>query len=121
MDCACRGTAMAEVGYNATVIARQDITPELAILRIRPDEPNFAFAPGQFAMIGLAHFSPRIDPDESDASHGPPEKLIRRAYSIASSSREKRYVELYLNLVHCGALTSRLWMLKPGDRLWLSP
>lgn len=50
-----------------------------------------------------------------------PGKLIRRAYSIASSSKVREYVELYVTFVRSGELTPRLWMLHPGDRLWLGP
>ncbi|MFV2072220.1 MAG: ferredoxin--NADP reductase [Thermoanaerobaculales bacterium] len=48
-----------------------------------------------------------------------PDKLIRRAYSIASSPEEADFLELYITLVRSGALTPRLWALKPGDHLWL--
>jgi ferredoxin--NADP+ reductase len=45
--------------------------------------------------------------------------MIRRAYSIASSSRKREYVEVFANLVRSGELTPRLFALAPGDRLWL--
>jgi ferredoxin--NADP+ reductase len=47
--------------------------------------------------------------------------LIRRAYSIASSSVEKDYLEFYVTLVASGELTPRLFALKYGARLFLAP
>ncbi|MBI4584610.1 MAG: ferredoxin--NADP reductase [Planctomycetes bacterium] len=47
--------------------------------------------------------------------------MIKRAYSIASSSVSKEYLEFYISLVYSGALTPRLFDLKNGGRLWLSP
>ena len=50
-----------------------------------------------------------------------PAKLIRRAYSIASSSLAREYMEFYVALVTTGALTPRLFTLRIGDRIWLGP
>jgi len=50
-----------------------------------------------------------------------PGKLIRRAYSIASSSVEKRYLEFYVTLITSGALTPRLFAIPYGGRLFLGP
>ena len=47
--------------------------------------------------------------------------MIRRAYSIASSSVERRYVEFYLTLITSGQLTPRLFALRHGSRLFLGP
>ena len=47
--------------------------------------------------------------------------MIRRAYSIASSSRIGEYMEFYIALVTSGALTPRLFDLSIGDPIWLSP
>ncbi|MCH9035008.1 MAG: hypothetical protein IID42_10970 [Planctomycetes bacterium] len=107
---------------NATLIARQDLTGESAIFKIEADAPLFEFLSGQYTTIGLPADAPRVegaDPDED--ANGNPRKLIIRAYSIASSSKARDYVELYITLVNSGSLTPRLWMLQPGDRLWLGP
>ena len=50
-----------------------------------------------------------------------PERMIRRAYSIASESRADEYLEFYLTLVMSGELTPRLFGLKLRDRLYLGP
>ena len=107
---------------NATLIARQDLTGDSAIFKIEADAPLFEFLSGQYTTIGLPADAPRVegaDPDED--ANGNPRKLIIRAYSIASSSKARDYVELYITLVNSGSLTPRLWMLQPGDRLWLGP
>lgn len=107
--------------YNATVIGREEINPQLIILRVQPDAELFAFTPGQFAVLGLLASEPRVP--EATGEEGPvePQKLIRRAYSIASSSRERRYLEFYLTLVTSGELSPRLFALRHGSRIFLGP
>jgi ferredoxin--NADP+ reductase len=62
---------------------------------------------------------PEAAPEENaDADPG---KLIRRAYSISSASREGEFYEFYITLVHSGELTPRLFALQEGDRLWIGP
>ena len=110
--------------YNATVIAREEISPGNIVVRIKADDDLFAFDPGQFAVLGLRSDAPRADhagPDPEDESASKPDKPIRRAYSIASSSREREYVEFYVTLVATGQLTPRLFDLEIGSRLFLSP
>jgi ferredoxin--NADP+ reductase len=50
-----------------------------------------------------------------------PERMIRRAYSIASESRADEFLEFYLTLVSSGELTPRLFTLKLRDRLYVGP
>lgn len=111
---------MAEL--NAVVSQRVDVSPYLLILRVVPDDWDLPeFTPGQFAVIALPGSAPRChfsDP-ESDMPKG--DKMIKRAYSIASSSVDREYVEFYITLVHSGALTPRLFALEVGSRLWVSP
>lgn len=107
---------------NCTVIDRQDLAEDLAVFRVKPDDELFGFRAGQYTVIGLPGSTPRIensDPavDETPANN----KMIRRAYSIASSSKINDYVELYVTLVRSGELTPRLWLLRRGDRIWLGP
>lgn len=107
---------------NSTLAHRIDLDVDLAVFRIRPDSVLFPFLSGQYTVIGMPYRAPRCedaDPDETPSDD--PDKLIRRAYSIASSSKVHEYVELYITLVRSGALTPRLWTLEPGDRLWLGP
>ena len=50
-----------------------------------------------------------------------PNRMIRRAYSIASESRADEYLEFYLTVVMSGELTPRLFNLKVKDRLYVGP
>ncbi|MCP5517973.1 MAG: ferredoxin--NADP reductase [Verrucomicrobiales bacterium] len=106
--------------YNATVIGREEINPQLLVLRVRPDRDLFAFTPGQFAVLGMLGSEPRV-PEAWVEAVPEPDKLIRRAYSIASSSVERQYLEFYLTLVSSGQLTPRLFAARVGQRLFLGP
>jgi ferredoxin--NADP+ reductase len=50
-----------------------------------------------------------------------PERMLRRAYSIASESRADEFLEFYLTMVSSGELTPRLFGLKLRDRLYVGP
>ena len=50
-----------------------------------------------------------------------PDRMIRRAYSIASESRADEYLEFYLTVVMSGELTPRLFNLAIKDRLYVGP
>ncbi len=107
---------------NAVVALRTEISPWLIILRVVPDGWTLPeFVPGQFAVLGLPGAAPRCALAEPDEAPLESNKLIRRAYSIASSSLTREYIEFYVALVTTGALTPRLFSLNIGDRLWLSP
>jgi ferredoxin--NADP+ reductase len=104
---------------NAILAHREELAPGLAIFRVVPDGWALPeFTPGQFAVVGLPARSPRVVPSEPEEP-GDPDRMIRRAYSIASSSKQREYVEVFANLVRSGELTPRLFALAPGDRLWL--
>lgn len=106
---------------NATLIHREDVSPNLCVLRIQPDEPLFEFHAGQYTVIGLPADAPRVPFAEVEEDPPKPGSLIRRAYSIASSSKAREYIELYISLVRSGTLTPRLFLLQEGDRLWMGP
>jgi len=107
--------------YNANVVGREEINPQLLILRVQSDAPLFDFTPGQFAVLGLLGREPRVAEADREEGQPEPDRLIRRAYSIASASIERRYLEFYLRLVTSGQLTPRLFALKYGARLFLGP
>ncbi len=106
---------------NATVIQRTEMNPDLVVLRVRSDGPLFPFKAGQYTVLGLAGSQKRISFSDSEEEQPQPQKLIRRAYSISSSSQENEYVEFYVSLVRSGALTPRLFALEEGARIWLGP
>jgi ferredoxin/flavodoxin---NADP+ reductase len=116
-------SVVSESVLNAIVTQRIEESPGLAVLRIVPDGwvlPEFK--PGQFAVLGLPGKARRClvsDAEEDDAPA--PDKLIKRAYSIASSSVAREFLEFYIVLVPSGQLTPRLFALEPGERVWLAP
>lgn len=113
---------MSEPQLNAVVTLKDEISPQLIIMRVVADGWQMPdFEPGQFAVLGLPGSAPRYHLSEAEDPPSEPHKLIRRAYSIASSSLTREYMEFYINLVTSGALTPRLFALKIGDHLWLSP
>lgn len=107
---------------NAVVTQRVDLAPGLMILRVAPDAWTLPdFIPGQFAVLGMPAGAPRVEGADPESAPEDPTKLVRRSYSIASSSNAREFMEFYINLVSSGELTPRLFALKPGDRLWLGP
>jgi ferredoxin--NADP+ reductase len=106
---------------NATVTLRTDLAPGLMIIRVAPlgwELP--AFKAGQFAVLGLPSEAPRSPSSLPEEERAEP-TFVRRAYSIASSSRDREYLEFYIVEVASGALTPRLFALEQGDRLWVGP
>jgi ferredoxin--NADP+ reductase len=105
---------------NAIVTDRTEVASGLIILRVAPDGWELPeWSSGQFATLGLPESAPRIMLADPEPPSENPDKLIRRAYSIASAPADRTYLEFYITLVHSGALTPRLFALKPGDRVML--
>jgi ferredoxin--NADP+ reductase len=104
---------------NARVTLRTDLAPGLMIMRVRPEGWELPlFKPGQFAVLGLPAEAPRSPSALPEEKTDP---FPRRAYSIASSSLDRDYLEFYIVEVPGGSLTPRLFALQEGDRLWLGP
>ena len=113
---------MAQDLTNAIVSQKIEVTPELIILQVKAEGWDIpAFVPGQFAVLGLPGVAPRSERSEPEEGSPDPNRLIRRAYSIASSSKAREHMEFYINVVRSGALTPRLFALERGDRVWLGP
>ncbi len=113
---------MSTDSLNAVVTHRIDINDGLAIFRVAADGWELPdFLPGQFAALGLPPETPRVEGSDAEADTEGTGPLIKRAYSIASSSVAKEYIEFYVALVPSGALTPRLFALQPGEKLWMSP
>lgn len=101
---------------NAIVLERIEISPGLIILRIVPDGWELKeFDAGQLAVLALPGQAQRCDSAMPQESEPDPTRISIRA----SSSVEKKYVELYLSLVPSGTLTPRLSGLHPDSRVWL--
>ena len=113
---------MAVAELNSIIAQKVEVAPGLSILRILPDGWELPiFKPGQYTVLGLPGSAPRFVYSDPEPNPVDPVRLIKRAYSIASSSKEKEYIELYIRLVNSGSLTPRLFALNIGDKLWLSP
>ncbi len=130
--------ALRDTQYNAELIERIDIHSELFRIRIRPDHAFASFEPGQYVALGLGNWEARIQPSQDEMlSESRLRKIVKRAYSISCPLADLKgelqtcadvdYLEFYVTLVrHASdpegrppALTPRLFMLKPGDRLFI--
>ncbi len=105
--------------YNSTVTGKIVITPDLMVLRIRTDEPREKFRAGQYTKIGLLASEKRSPNSNMPLDQLPPDKLIKRAYSIASANHDTQDFEFYISQVKSGQLTPRLFNLTQGRRMWI--
>jgi ferredoxin--NADP+ reductase len=103
--------------YNAVVVARQALTPDLFIIKVKPDNPMPEFVSGQYVLLGLSSNLQRREGCEPEFKEAKPDRMILRAYSIASAGHEPGLLEFYISVVSKGSLTPRLVRLQPGDRL----
>ncbi len=104
--------------YNATITRIDEFNEYLAVFHIKPDEGEVpAFEPGQFTTLGL--IDPQAEPKIGKDGQPKP-KLIKRAYSIGSSSGRRDQMEFFIILVEDGALTPLLWKVGVGGRIWMS-
>ncbi len=101
--------------YNATLVERIDMTPQLAVFKVRPDEPlagDPLFLPGQYLTLGMNN--------EAKPELG----SVLRPMSIASAPEEPEVVEFYIRYVAWpesdNPLTHLLWETKAGDRLFMT-
>ncbi|MHB8088178.1 MAG: ferredoxin--NADP reductase [Anaerolineaceae bacterium] len=113
---------MVDIALNAIVTSKVELSPRVMTLRVAAkgwDMPDFT--PGQFGVLGLPGSAPRAHWSEAEPTPSDPDKLIRRPYSITSSSKTREYMEFYISMLSTGALTPRLFALKVGDPIWLGP
>lgn len=107
---------------NASVSEVVKINDNLLIIRIVPDNGVPSFKAGQFVSLGLFSGAPSIaEAHKNDAGSKDPLQLIERAYSIASSPDQNRYLEFCVSIVPNGELTSRMALLAPGERISVRP
>lgn len=110
---------MVEDKYNATVIGKILLSPDLMVLRLKTDEPRNEFKAGQYTTIGLFGKESRSINSSVPLEELPDDFLIKRPYSIASANTETRDFEFYISQVKSGQLTPRLFNLNQGDRMWI--
>ena len=87
--------------HRARITKRTDFAPDLWMIRIDPGA-EFAFAPGQYATLGV----------ERDA------RRLERPYSIVSSPYDKE-LEFFFELIPQGATTPPLYDMQLGDEVLL--
>lgn len=120
--------------YNARVDSIERVHGELMILRVRPLQGRLSYRAGQHTLLGMGYWEPRLEgteAEEVDERHH--DHLARRPYSFCSplvtpdghvhhAGRELIH-EFYVSLVRSGAhpphLTPRLFLLEPGDTLFM--
>lgn len=86
---------------RAVVTTRRELTPELWIVRIQPEEP-LNFEAGQYVTIGLPGA----------------ERMVERPYSVVSAPHEPE-LEFFLELVPEGQLTPQLYDVPVGGEVHL--
>ncbi len=101
------------VDNKATITFIELLKEDLAIFRVVPDDGKVPdFRAGQFITIGM--------PNPAEGN-----KIVRRAYSIASHPENKKYVELVIRWVRKplpGRLTTLLFNAREGDEVgWIKP
>ncbi len=122
--------------YNAVITHFEPTHSDLWVLRVKPDDGDTSYLPGQYATLGLGYWEDRVDDATDSDLDNKWEKLIRRSYSISSrmfddtgyltDENANDELEFYIVLVaptedNTPALTPRLALKRPGDRLYLGP
>jgi ferredoxin--NADP+ reductase len=103
---------------NGIITQVVQVSPTMKVFRIAPDGWELPdFKSGQFCALFLPATAPRCAEATDEFETPAPDKMIKRAYSIASSSQSKQFLEFYITIVHSGSLTPRLFELKIGDRV----
>ncbi len=120
--------------YNGTVTSVKKSHSDLMTIRVKSDFPRPAHLPGQYCTLGLGNWEPRMPGcQEENLKPDDEAKVTRRAYSISCGMLDDKhelldiaktdFLEFYIVLVRENpdgrppALTPRLFMLNPGDRL----
>lgn len=85
---------------SAKLVQRKDITEDLMVIKLEPEEGQFQFKPGQYCTLG--------------------KDGVERAYSIVSAPYEP-LLEIFVELVPDGGLTPKMWDLKVGDSMSIRP
>ena len=111
---------MPDSKYNATVVGKILLRPDIMTLRVNTDEPRDKFNAGQYTLLGLYGREERSPNSTAETDPVEPDKLIQRPYSIASATTQLSQLEFYISQVKSGQLTPRLFNLQPGDRLFVS-
>lgn len=125
-----------EEHYNSTISFFERAHSDLWLLRLKPDRGDTSHLAGQYASLGLGYWEPRADGARDHNLEEIWDRLIRRSYSISSPIIDEtgylvdkcrsEELEFYVVLVppagdRIPALTPRLALKSPGDRIYLGP
>lgn len=120
--------------YNATITHFVRTHSDLWVLRVKPDHGDVNHDAGQYASLGLGYWEPRADGATDPDLERKWENLVRRSYSISSPVFDEygyladparaETLEFYVVLVppdgnRIPALTPRLALRRPGDRIYV--
>ncbi len=95
---------------TASLLEREDLTPTLAIFRVRPETP-----PREGEPWFLAGQHVRVSVEDASGAR------LDRPLSIASPPEERRFLEFCVRRASRGSdpFVDRLWALRPGDAIGL--
>jgi len=125
-----------ETHYNATITHFERTHSDLWLIRVKPDRGDVSYEAGQYASLGLGYWEPRTDGARDPNLERKWEKMIRRSYSISSPVFDEHgylsdparagTLEFYVVLVPTApdrvpALTPRLALCRPDDRIYVGP
>lgn len=85
---------------QARLVSRQDISEDLMVIKLEPEDGHFDFKAGQYCTLGR--------------------EGVERAYSIVSAPYEDQ-LEIFVELVPDGELTPRMWQMQVGDTMSIRP
>jgi ferredoxin/flavodoxin---NADP+ reductase len=104
-------------------IAEFDAEPLSVVSRAEEAPRTGAAAANVAEAVGTAESQAAVEAQAASVATAAadPDRMIRRAYSIASESRADEFLEFYLTVVMSGELTPRLFNLKIRDRLYVGP
>lgn len=121
--------------YNAAVTHVRRAHDDLMIVRVRPDDGVPEYQPGQYTLLGLGFWEPRVPHTQAERlTDDDLRKMAKRAYSISFPvlddagrllrQAECDFLEFYVVLVRESpaappALTPRLFHLALHDRLFV--
>ena len=90
--------------FKAWIEKIEHLTPKTKVFELKiPDDVNFAYETGQFAMLSIDDFL------------GPDGNPIKRPYSIASSALQNLHLEFCISWAHEGGFSDRIHNCKEGD------
>ena len=77
-------SSLRQLHYNAHVDSIHWMHNELMVLRVRPAEHFPPFVPGQYAVLGLGYWEPRIQGAQSERlTPEQKSRIVKRPYSLS--------------------------------------